>query len=189
MSKSVIITSTGRSGTTFLIILYTLLGFHTGYNSDEIHKYLYACNSGLERPEADVGNFDVVKNPKFLKTIERIPAQKIHKVIIPIRNFVRSAKSREYYKNKEGGLFDNAKNFKEQVTVYNEYIAHYIQHMVLNEIPTIFIDFEKMVNDPDYLYSKLQPSFSVNININITKEQFYKCYDLAQTLQSKRTKI
>lgn len=189
MNKSVIITSTGRSGTTFLIILYTLLGFNTGYKPEEIPRCLYKCNSGMERQETEVGKFNVIKNPKFLKTIAKINPQNIHSVIIPIRDFIRSAKSREYYKNLEGGLVDNAQDYKEQVILYNQYIANYIQHMVLHEIPTTFIDFEKMVRDPDYLYSKLQPTFSINLDINVTKEMFYKCYELSQTLQSKRTKI
>lgn len=189
MKQSIIITSTGRSGTTFLIILYTLLGFNTGYTPEEIPKYLYKCNSGMERQEIEVGKFDVVKNPKFLKTIAKINPEYIHSVIIPIRDFIRSAKSREYYKNLEGGLIDNARDYKEQVVLYNQYIATYIQEMVLNEIPTTFIDFEKMIRDPDYLYSKLQPTFSINLNVNVSKELFYKCYQLSQSLQSKRTKI
>lgn len=103
MNKSIIITSTGRSGTTFLIILYTLLGFNTGFEQDSFHKYLYkGCNSGMERDAKSIGQFEIVKNPKFLNTIDKIDHNKILYSIIPIRNFERSAKSREYYKNLEG---------------------------------------------------------------------------------------
>lgn len=189
-SKSVLITSTGRSGTTFLIILYTILGFYTGYSVDEIPRCLYTkCNSGMERDIQDIGKFSVIKNPIFLKNMAKINSNYIHTVVIPIRNFERSAKSREYYKNFEGGLIDNATNYKEQIVIYNDYIATFIQQMVLHELPTIFIDFEKMIKDPVYLYNKLLPTFSVQNKLTITQDFFNNCYKLSSQLQSKRTPI
>lgn len=89
----------------------------------------------------------------------------------------------------DGGLIDNAKDYKEQIVLYNKYIANYIQYMVLKELPTIFIDFEKMVTDSNYLYEKLKPTFSINTDVNVNKDFFNICYKRASELQSKRTII
>jgi len=62
--EKIFITGTGRCGTTFLIKLFTFLGFDTGFNKDNYKRYIMPnCNAGMERIFTD--RFEVVKNPTF----------------------------------------------------------------------------------------------------------------------------
>lgn len=48
--EKILITGTGRSGTTFLIKLFSFLNFNTGYNKNNYKQYISNnCNSGMER--------------------------------------------------------------------------------------------------------------------------------------------
>lgn len=184
--KTIVITSTGRSGTTFLILLYTYLGFKTGFDDKNMKGYIYKnCNSGLEKRDGDIGKLEVVKNPIFLYKMNELKREYISWVVIPIRDFAKSAKSREYHNKDAGGLMGGAKNWQEQVSVYNNYMSRYIQDMVKYEIPSVFIDFEKMTQDPNYLYHKLKVTFRKDIPYSI----FDDCYKRASEHQSKRTPL
>lgn len=103
--EKVLITGTGRCGTTFLIKLFTFLGFDTGYNRENYHLYIgKKCNSGMEKTTFE--NY-IVKNPLFITGIEDLIKKqsiKIKKVIIPLRNLEQSAKSRVKYGKGWGGL-------------------------------------------------------------------------------------
>ena len=60
----VIITGTGRAGTTFLVRLLTELGLETGISRKNWHKKFYpACNAGLEHNLLDPETPYIVKNP------------------------------------------------------------------------------------------------------------------------------
>ena len=184
--KSIVITSTGRSGTTFLILLYTYLGFKTGFDDRNMKSYIYTnCNSGLEKRDGDIGILDVVKNPLFLYQMGQLDREKISWVIIPVRDFRLSAKSRNYYSTKAGGLIGGAKNVEQQIAIYNTYMSRYIQDMVKYDLPTIFLDFDKMVKDSEYLYNKLKVTFTKDISISF----FKSCYQKASEHQSQRTPI
>jgi hypothetical protein len=182
--KSIIITSTGRCGTTFLLLIYQYLGFKTGFDDRNMGSYIYKnCNSGLEKRKGDIGKFEVIKNPLFLGQMGELDTENISWVVVPIRNFEESAKSREYHNKKAGGLMGGAKNWGDQVKLYNGYMSKYIQDMVKNDIPTIFLDFKKMTNDEEYLYNKIKITFTKDISYDFFKE----CYKKASEHQSIRT--
>jgi hypothetical protein len=181
--EKILITGTGRCGTTFLIKLFSFLGYNTGYNENNFHKYIYTnCNSGMERKINE--KFDVLKNPLFIENIESIVNDKniiIKCIIIPIRDYNESAKSRENNgKGKCGGLW-NANNEKEQVEYYNKLMANYIYIMTKYNLNTIFLDFNKMTTNKQYLYDKLKNIFDEK---NITIDFYSEIYDKT-TLTSK----
>jgi hypothetical protein len=48
--NKILITGTGRCGTTFLIKLFSFLNFNTGFNKDNYKVFIFSnCNSGLEK--------------------------------------------------------------------------------------------------------------------------------------------
>ena len=104
-------------------------------------------------------------------------------MIIPIRNYEESAKSREHYKKNGGGLW-KATNYEEQLTFYHKIMSEYLIYMVKFDIPTIFIDFHKMVSDPIYLFNILNPIFH-EYN-HITYAIFLKGYEDASKHQKKK---
>lgn len=152
----VLITGTGRSGTTFLIKLFSFLEFDTGFSRESYKNSIFSnCNSGMEHGIGSTHN--VLKNPNFIRNIEQIITSgnvQIRKVIIPIRDYQQSAQSRCKHKNEAGGLW-YAKNLQEQIDFYYKIMAEYLVSMVKYNLNTVFIDFDKMVTDKEYLYFQL----------------------------------
>ncbi len=98
----VIITGTGRSGTTFLIELFTHLGLETGFSAEDIEfesKKFKKSRAGLEH---DIRHIDcpyIVKHPKFCHYAEEVLCRDdiiIEHVFIPIRDLYSAAESRRY---------------------------------------------------------------------------------------------
>jgi hypothetical protein len=172
----ILITGTGRSGTTFLIKLFSFLDYDTGYNKDTyMNSISKNCNSGMERKYTE--KYYILKNPSFIVNIANIMNDKtvnIKQVIITIRDYNESANSRARIgRGKDGGLW-NAKDKETQQTFYAQIISNYVYFMTKYEINTIFIDFDKMVNDKEYLFNKLKIILDEK-NINFT--YFSDIYD------------
>ena len=178
--EKILITGTGRCGTTFLIKLFSFLDFDTGYNINNYKKYIdRKCNSGMERKYTE--NFYILKNPSFMSNIEIIfkdKSIKIKNVIIPIRNLEESANSRTKYDKGPGGLW-NATDKLSQIDYYKDIIANYIYISTKYDINTIFIDFDRMINDKRYLFNKLE---SILHEKNIDFEIFSQKYDIASLI-------
>ena len=173
--EKIFITGTGRCGTTFLIKIFSFLEFNTGYNNDNYSKSIHLhCNAGMERYYNE--DYYIIKNPCILsdiKTILEDTSIKIKTVIIPIRDFTASAKSRLKYNNLTGGLW-NATDELSQIQFYKDIFANYIYYMTKYEIPTIFIDFDKMINDKKYLFDKLK---NILDEKNINYDMFCNVYN------------
>ena len=173
--EKILITGTGRCGTTFLIKLFTFLEFDTGFDKETYQSRINSqCNSGMERTYKE--NHYILKNPLFILNMETIIKDKninVKKVIIPIRDYKLSARSRVKHKNKPGGLW-NSKDEKSQIVFYNEIISNYVYLMTKYDINTIFIDFDKMINNKNYLFDKLK---NILDEKNIGFDCFYKIYD------------
>jgi hypothetical protein len=93
--EKILISGTGRCGTTFLIKIFSFLGMDTGFTLDNYEKAIFKnCNAGMER-KID-SEYTILKNPNFIKDInEIVKTVTIKHMIIPIRNFDESAESRE----------------------------------------------------------------------------------------------
>lgn len=180
--KKILITGTGRCGTTFLIKLLTLLGLDTGYPAS-FQRYVDSrCNSGMERSINDPPY--VLKNPNFLESMASIlQTVDVEHVILPLRDFEMSARSRALYQNHAGGFW-NATTPTEQVDYYHKIISEYVLLMAQHDIPTIFLDFQRMVTDPMYLYQRLLPILTRHnhdLNHIISFDEFVVAYDTAQS--------
>ena len=173
--EKVLITGTGRCGTTFLIKLFSFLGFNTGYNQDNYKPYIISnCNSGMERNYKD--NYYILKNPTFMSDIEKIIQDKsitIKNVIIPIRDLNISAKSRVKHGYDAGGLWC-ANDKLSQINFYKNILTNYIFISTKYDINTIFIDFDRMINDKTYLFYKLKIILDEK---NIGLDDFSLIYD------------
>lgn len=174
MNEKIYITGTGRCGTTFLIKIFSFLNFDTGFNLSNYEKFISTnCNSGMETVYN--ANHYIIKNPTIIQDIEKIINSdiKIKYVIIPIRDYMESAKSRTLHNNNNGGLW-NAFNETEQILFYNKIMSEYLYWMVKYDIPTIFLDFNKMTTDKKYLYDKIQNILNEK---NIDFDTYSKIYD------------
>jgi hypothetical protein len=101
-----------------------------------------------------------------------VGSKKIKQVIIPIRNLEASAKSRASRSKENGGLW-NAENEKEQLEFYKNILSNYLEYMVKHDIPTLFLDFDQMVNNKYYLFVKIKHILDER---EITFEKFSEVY-------------
>ena len=173
--EKILITGTGRCGTTFLIKLFSFLDFNTGYDRNNYKNSIFSnCNSGMERNYKE--NYNIIKNPCIINDIENIAQDTsitIKYVIIPIRNLQLSAKSRLNHGENNGGLWC-AKDELSQIEFYKNILTNYIIISTKYDINTIFIDFDKMINDKIYLLNKLK---NILDEKNIDLEKFSCVYD------------
>jgi|ERR1035437_395812 hypothetical protein len=158
-----IISGTGRAGTTFLVQLLTELGLDTGFPNatSGIHE---SCNAGMEwnikQPNAPY----VVKNPALCKDLEEVLEAGntvIDCAIIPIRDLYASAESRRTVQRKLnkkdalGGLI-LTKNPSEQENVLALQLHSLVHTLAKHDVPMIWLYFPRHVQDPEYLYSKIK---------------------------------
>lgn len=173
--EKILITGTGRCGTTFLIKLFSFLDFDTGYNKSNYKNNIAPnCNSGMERIYTE--KYYILKNPNFIYNIRHIledKSVKIKMVIIPIRDYELSAKSRVKHAYDAGGLW-NATDVQSQILFYRHIISNYMYNMTKYDINTIFLNFDKMVSDKEYLFQKLKPILDEK---NIKFGEFSEIYD------------
>ncbi len=170
--EKILITGTGRCGTTFLIKLFSFLGFDTGYTRENYNRFISKnCNSGMERQHTE--NHQVLKNPTFIQNISTIleSSIRIKSVIIPVRDLNQSAKSRVRHQKKNGGLW-NAVDEKTQVDHYRNILSNYVCLMAKHDIPTVFLDFDRMVTDRLYLFDRLS-----HLMVGVNFDRFSEVYD------------
>lgn len=174
--NKILITGTGRCGTTFLMILFTYLKLDTGFTVDNYKKFIGKGNSGLEKYDFIWEKPYILKNPQYFGDFKKILEYvNIDYVIIPLRNYEDSSKSRF-----ENGLSWGGSSQDEQVAWYYKLVAEYVLLMTKHDIPTIFLDFERMINSKEYLFDKLSPIIK-----DVSFEEFDYAYGEATKHQRK----
>jgi hypothetical protein len=165
----VVITGSGRAGTTYLVHLLTALGLYTGFTLKEIDELIdMNSKAGLERDVRDESAPFICKSPWFSEyAVDVFESIKINHIIVPIRDFNDAAQSRirveknhhrifGYKKNAtiDGGLVftDKCKN---QLFHLQEQFIRLIRIVADYHVPVTFISFPRFANDPEYLYKKL----------------------------------
>lgn len=178
--KHVIITGTGRAGTSFLVELMTHLGLETGYRAEDVsnHKSKTA-RAGLEY---DIRKEDapyIVKNPWFCEyateVLEREDIQ-IEHAFIPMRDLHAAAESRRYVTNQTVAMMPLMKRIRHywrpkalpggecpkssasnQEALLLENLYSLILTLSSSTIPVTLLRYPLLVNDSLYLYDKLLP--------------------------------
>jgi hypothetical protein len=178
--RHIVISGTGRAGTTFLVELLTHLGLDTGYTE---HKLLLrkdeVARAGLERDIRKDRSPYVVKSPQFCDMAEEVLASGdiiIEHVIIPMRDIYAAAESRRFVRATAqaresllkrmaktlrprpdpGGLWHTA-NGHEQEIILMQKLYKLMLALAGADIPVTLLRFPLLVNDPSYLFLKLKP--------------------------------
>lgn len=158
-----IISGTGRAGTTFLVQLFTELGLDTGF-SHANSNVNPACNAGMEWNLKDPNAPYVVKSPGMGKDLEEMLAAGaivVDCAILPIRDLYASAESRRTVQRnvKErdvpGGLLltENPQEQEAVLAIQLHILAH---TLAKHDVPMIWLHFPRLVKEPAYLYGKLK---------------------------------
>jgi hypothetical protein len=158
----VVITGTGRAGTTLLVQVLTDLGLDTGFTPDApIDAGVNAgLETGIEAPDAP----RIVKNPNLSRRLgPLLDAGKveIEHVIVPMRDLDVAAASRVRNTgygidlHTFGGLFGTAR-----ATRQREALALVLYELVYTiaryDLPHTFLLFPRFVTDWEYTYEKLR---------------------------------
>lgn len=167
IKKHVIISGTGRSGTTFLIQLLTFLGLDTGFK--DITSHIFSnCNAGMETNIRNPHAPYIIKDPWLCDNLDEILMTGnilIEKAFIPVRDLYSAAQSRievtnrsdpeKYPKGIPGGLWHTDKP-DEQEGILVRQLYNLIYSLAKHDIPVTFLYFPRIVQDSHYLYKKLE---------------------------------
>jgi hypothetical protein len=158
----ILITGTGRSGSSFLVHLLSGLGMDTGFTEDECaDKLKNECRGGCEW--VIDAPYKVLKNPNFaIEIYSIVKNHDIDHVIIPIRDLHKTAQSRAKNNNNHGqygGFWLGSKNTEEQEATHAKLIYHLIDILTENNIPFTTVSFPKMIYDGRYLKAKMLEVF------------------------------
>lgn len=167
----IIITGTGRAGTTFLVQLFTALGFDTGYSLREALTKINAISSaGLERNSFASTNPYVIKSPWFADELSEALENRranLHAALIPLRDLYQAAESRRrVYKEASargfnplkfpGTLWHTDKPDEQEEKLALQFYKC-VFPLIKHEIPIFLLEFPRVVHDKIYLFKKLGP--------------------------------
>jgi hypothetical protein len=178
--RHVIITGTGRAGTTFLVQLLTNLKLDTGYDSESIQKgFDENARAGLENDVRKETAPYIVKSPWFCDHADEVVKRadiNLEHVFIPMRDLYSAAESRRYVtesavskmpllkrlKNRikppklAGGLVHSRSKRKQEEILL---VRFYKLILALSEaqIPVTLMHYPKFTRESAYLYEKLKP--------------------------------
>jgi hypothetical protein len=205
MRKHLLIGGTGRAGTSFLVQYLTGVGLdthlsHKGGNAwwDE------SANAGLEDfpfgPGADALPY-VIKQPYLYEMIDQMIESDqvgIDGVIVPMRGLVEAATSRtlnemrssyeripamssfektwETIGHTPGGVVFSL-NPIDQARLLAVGFHLLLERLVHADIPVVFLDFPRLVEDADYLFAKLRPFIPENVTLEHARATHAKLAD------------
>jgi hypothetical protein len=101
--KHIVITGTGRAGTTFLVELLTHLGLDTGFTPDTLSdRKVGVARAGLEHDIRQAGCPYVAKSPWFCDYAEEALSRDdlvVERIFVPMRDLFAAAESRRQVEN------------------------------------------------------------------------------------------
>lgn len=162
-SHKIIITGTGRTGTTFLMQLLTELGLDTGYTRETWSRdYFEHCAAGLERDIMAENAPYIVKNPNFCETLPAFLATGrfvIDHVLVPVRDLDDAARSRIRIGGGDGvvpgGLLGTSDPAAQKGVLAEGF--HRLMHtLAANDIPHTLLHFPRLALDGEYAWAKLR---------------------------------
>ncbi|MGE3251221.1 MAG: hypothetical protein AB7J28_12825 [Hyphomonadaceae bacterium] len=160
--RHVVISGTGRAGTTFLVAFLTRLGLDTGFSESDL-ALDEVSRAGLEHDIRKRKNVPyVVKSPWLCVHIAEVLARPdivIEHAIIPVRNIDDAAASRAFVVREAGGPAPGGlwrtDDPAEQAAVLLRLEHALIEQLLAADIPITLLHFRRLIADPGYLFAKL----------------------------------
>lgn len=181
MSNHVIIAGTGRAGTSFLVQYLAGCGLETHLTTNPDERLDENANAGLEdAPIAGYALPYVVKSPWLYEVVNDLVERTditLDAVILPMRDIVEAATSRvilemraryskeyldpeiarwETWGETPGGIVYSL-NPVDQARILALGFHETVRALVKKDIPIIFLDFPRLVEEREYLWEKLEP--------------------------------
>jgi len=179
--QHVVITGTGRTGTTFLVELLTHLGLDTGFSSESVTQMKdQTGRAGLEHDIRQENSPFIVKSPWFCDIAKDIIHRKdivVEHIFIPIRELNAAAQSRRVVTeagSRYGGLWHTKSS---DPGIQEQILSMQVYKLMLAisdaDIPVTLIRYPRLTKDTAYLYKKLKPVMK-NIDYEFFCEKFNK---------------
>lgn len=162
----IIISGTGRAGTTFLMQLFTALGFDTGFK-DTASGVFANCNAGMELEIRDPKAPYVIKGPYLCDQLDSVLEGGdviIDQAIVPMRDLFSAAKEIP------GGLWDSQPENQEAILTAKFYKLLHV--LAKRDIPTTLLYFPRFIHEPDYLYERINLAAK-----KISRRKFLKVFE------------
>jgi len=169
-TKHILITGTGRAGTTLLVRILAKLGLETGFSDEQIQKAEKRIGrAGLEVNLTNTKSGDlpmVIKSPassKILLSLLNNGRNEIDIALVPVRNLRQAANSRIAVSDKAkkkglnpskvpGGMWKTSLP-ENQSWILAEQFYSTIDMLVLNKVPIVFLHFPEFAEDEDYFFA------------------------------------
>ncbi len=177
-----IISGTGRAGTTFLVQLFTALGFDTGFK-DAATGVFENCNAGMELDIRDSNAPYVVKGPYLCDQLASVldgGDVVIDQALVPIRDLFAAAESRRdvtrrtdsalYPQEVPGGLWKTDAPEKQEAILTGQ-LYKLLFVLAKRDIPTTLLYFPRFIHEPEYLYERA--GFAAK---KISREKFMEAF-------------
>jgi hypothetical protein len=177
----ILISGTGRAGTTFLVRLLSELGEDTGFLNPE-QSIDPISHAGLEVDLLTIPLPRVIKSPFACEKLAVALQRKLYKVdhcLVPMRDLFSAAESRRrinrIHGNSDsnqwsGGIWDADKP-EEQENVLACKLYQLMLTLARHNIQHTLLDFPRFVNDVEYLWKNLSPVFP-----KIRKSEFFAAF-------------
>jgi len=165
----VLISGTGRAGTTFLVRLLGELGEDTGFLNPE-QGIDPISHAGLEVDLLTVPMPKVVKSPFACEKLSVALERKLYSVdhcFVPMRDLYSAAESRRRISRIHGNLNANevrggiwdAETPEKQENELAQKFFRLMLTLARHNTPLTILDFPRFVNDVEYLWRKMSPVF------------------------------
>jgi len=183
--RHLIISGTGRAGTTFLVQLLTKLNFDTGF-SQQTGTVHANCNAGMELDIRQANAPYIVKNPWLCEHLAKLLDSHqvvVDHAIVPIRDLFSAAESRRdvtrrtdpsLYPDRKvpGGLWRTVDPIAQEEVLTSSFYK-LVFTLTKFDIPTTFLYFPRLILEPVYLYAKL-PFLFATIHYSLYLEAYYE---------------
>lgn len=195
--KHIVITGTGRTGTTFLVELLTNLGLDTGYNPEQLkEKKNKNSRAGLENDLRKDNCPYIAKDPWFCDYAQEVLSRsdiEIEHVFIPMRDLKAAVASRKHVtemgtknaklekkigylfgkkKKFAGGIHTKAQKNNNQEEILLQQVYNLILALSNTDVNITLIKYPRSTKDANYLYHKLKPILK-----DITFSEFSTVYN------------
>jgi hypothetical protein len=168
MSKHhIIISGTGRAGTTFLVQLFTALGLETGFTDPTSGMYPN-CDAGMEWDIRDPNAPYIIKRPSLCDYLDDVLENEdliIDHALIPVRDLYSAAESRRDVTRRAdaalfpgvipGGLWHTEIPQHQEAALANQ-LYKIIYTISKRDIPMTLLFFPRFIHDSEYLYGKIE---------------------------------
>lgn len=180
----ILITGTGRAGTTLLMHILTRLGLDTGFDPAKVEDSIFKeARAGLETLPEPLSP-TIVKACEMSGQIDKYvrDGYRFQHVIVPIREIEHSVKSRaaigDENSGKPGALIVAD---PDQAAKYRADIYQLCHDCALHSIPITFMHFPRFAEDFGYFFDKICEPWYIRGNITYTavRAAFREVVDLS----------